>query len=50
MKERISAAIEQKLYDNPDNEHLQRQTSLIHNAQITTIDVFVHISSEIIFI
>ena len=40
MKERISAAIEQKLYDNPDNEHLQRQTSLIHNAQITTIDGF----------
>ena len=40
MKERISAAIDQKLYDNPDNEHLQRQTSLIHNAQITTIDGF----------
>ena len=40
MKERISAAIDQKLYDNPDNEHLQRQASLIHNAQITTIDGF----------
>ena len=40
MKERISAAIDQKLYDNPDNEHLQRQVSLIHNAQITTIDGF----------
>ena len=40
MKERISAAIDQKLYDNPDNEQLQRQTSLIHNAQITTIDGF----------
>lgn len=40
MKERISAAIDQKLYDNPDNEHLQRQATLIHNAQITTIDGF----------
>ena len=40
MKERISAAIDQTLYDNPDNEHLQRQASLIHNAQITTIDGF----------
>ena len=40
MKERISAAIEQALYDEPDNEHLQRQMTLIHNAQITTIDGF----------
>ena len=40
MKERISAAIDQILHDNPDNEHLQRQASLIHNAQITTIDGF----------
>ena len=32
MKERISAAIE--------NEHLQRQTTLLHTAQITTIDGF----------
>ena len=40
MKERISAAIDQMLYDNTDNEHLQRQASLIHNAQITTIDGF----------
>ena len=40
MKERISAAIEQTLYDEPDNEHLQRQMTLIHNAQITTIDGF----------
>ena len=40
MKERISAAIEKTLYDEPDNEHLQRQMTLIHNAQITTIDGF----------
>ena len=26
--------------ENPDNEHLQRQTTLIHTAQITTIDGF----------
>ena len=40
MKERISNAIDQALYENPDNEHLQRQAALIHNAQITTIDGF----------
>ena len=40
MKERISAAIEKALYDNPDNENLQRQSSLIHTAQINTIDGF----------
>ena len=40
MKERISAAIEKALYEDPDNEHLQRQTTLLHTAQITTIDGF----------
>ena len=40
MKERISAAVEQALYDNTDSEHLQKQMTLIHNAQITTIDGF----------
>ena len=40
MKERISKAIDQALYENPDNEHLQKQATLIHNAQITTIDGF----------
>ena len=40
MKERISSAIDQVLYENPDNEHLQKQATLIHNAQITTIDGF----------
>lgn len=40
MKERISNALEQALYENPDNEHLQRQMTLIHTAQITTIDGF----------
>ena len=40
MKERISNAIEKALSEDPDNEHLQRQTTLLHTAQITTIDGF----------
>ncbi|MDO4306083.1 MAG: helicase-exonuclease AddAB subunit AddA [Eubacteriales bacterium] len=40
MRERISRALEQALYEDPDNEHLQRQMTLIHTAQITTIDGF----------
>lgn len=40
MRERISQAISRKLDENPQNEHLQRQATLLHNAQITTIDSF----------
>lgn len=40
MKERISRALEAALMEDPDNEHLQRQMTLIHTAQITTIDGF----------
>lgn len=40
MRERISRAVAKGLEDAPQNEHLQRQASLIHNAQITTIDSF----------
>lgn len=40
MKERLSAALEKALYEDPDNIHLQRQMTLIHTAQITTIDGF----------
>ncbi|MGI6094679.1 MAG: helicase-exonuclease AddAB subunit AddA [Lachnospiraceae bacterium] len=40
MRERIGAAIEKKLGEEPDNVHLQRQSSLLHHAQITTIDSF----------
>lgn len=40
MKERIRVAIEQKLEEEPDNEHLKRQATLIHNARITTIHSF----------
>ena len=40
MRERISQAIDRKLEQNPDNQHLQKQATLLHNAQITTIDSF----------
>ena len=40
MKERIRLAIEKKLMEYPDNEHLKQQATLIHNAQITTIHSF----------
>lgn len=40
MKERIREAVEKRLEKEPDNEHLQRQSTLIHNAQINTIDGF----------
>lgn len=40
MKERIRDAIEKKLEENPENEHLKQQETLIHNAQITTIHSF----------
>ena len=39
-KERIRGAIEKALEENPENEHLKRQATLIHNAQITTIHSF----------
>lgn len=40
MRERIRDAIEKKAREDGENEHLQRQTTLIHNAQITTIHSF----------
>ncbi len=40
MRERIHGAIMQRLDEEPLNENLQRQSALIHNAQITTIDSF----------
>lgn len=40
MKERIRGAIEKALEEHPENEHLKRQATLIHNAQITTIHSF----------
>lgn len=40
MRERIRSGIEKRLEHEPDNAHLQRQSTLIHNAQINTIDGF----------
>ena len=40
MRERILKAILDRLEEDPENEHLQRQMNLIHTAQITTIDGF----------
>ena len=40
MKTRVGEAIESRLIGEPDNEHLQRQASLLHNAQITTMHSF----------
>ncbi len=40
MRERISRALNDRLAADPGNEHLQRQTTLLHNARITTIDSF----------
>ncbi len=40
MRERIHKAILERLENNPEDENLQKQATLIHNAQITTIDSF----------
>ena len=40
MKERIGRALQQSLEENPENEHLQRQQTLLHHAQISTIHGF----------
>lgn len=40
MRERIRDAIEARLEETPGDEHLERQFTLVHNAQITTIDSF----------
>ncbi len=40
MRERIGDAIAQRLVDEPDNVHLQRQETLLYNAKITTMDSF----------
>ncbi len=40
MRERISLAISKALEEHPDSVHLQRQSTLVHSAQIMTIDSF----------
>ena len=40
MKERIMAALDEKVREYPGNQHYVKQLSLIHKAQITTIHSF----------
>mgnify|MGYP002508193642 CR=1 FL=1 len=40
MRERVINALEKKKEQFPDDENLDRQMTLVHNAQITTIDSF----------
>lgn len=40
MRERIGTEIQKSLMEDPDNENLQRQETLLFHAQITTIDSF----------
>lgn len=40
MKDRISKRLNELLEQDPSNSHLQKQTTLIHSALITTIDSF----------
>lgn len=40
MRERIGNAIETLLEEYPEDDNLRKQQTLIHNAQITTIDSF----------
>ena len=40
MRERIAAGITARLEADSGNEYIQKQSALLHNAQITTIDSF----------
>ena len=40
MRERISKVLEEQAEKHPENVHLQRQLTLVHHAQITTIHSF----------
>ena len=40
MRERIMAGIGEQLNLHPESEHIQKQMTLLYNAQITTIDSF----------
>ena len=40
MQERIAKAVAEALEIDPENDHLLRQSALLHNAHITTIDGF----------
>ncbi|MFR1761486.1 UvrD-helicase domain-containing protein [Frisingicoccus sp.] len=40
MRERVMAAVDARLLDDPENTHLQKQKMLLPSAMITTIDSF----------
>ena len=40
MRERIAKSISKYCAENPGNRHMERQSALLNNAQITTIDSF----------
>jgi ATP-dependent helicase/nuclease subunit A len=40
MRQRIREALEERLYQSPNSEHLRRQLALIHRAPITTLHSF----------
>ncbi|MBQ6813997.1 MAG: helicase-exonuclease AddAB subunit AddA [Lachnospiraceae bacterium] len=40
MRERVLKALESRAIKEPQNEHIRRQMTYIHNAKITTIDSF----------
>lgn len=40
MRERVLAAVNRRLEEQPDDVHLQAQATLVHHAPITTIDSF----------
>lgn len=40
MRERIGVALRKRLDEEPENNHLRKQITLLNNAQITTIDSF----------
>lgn len=40
MRERVMAAVDAKLLEDPENSHLQKQKMLLPSAMITTIDSF----------
>ena len=40
MRERLIRALEECIAKDPEREHLQRQSVLVHHAQISTIDSF----------
>ncbi len=40
MRERVMLALQRKLKEHPEDDHIRNQLTYIHNARITTIDSF----------